>query len=45
MAYQILNFLVNDQTTLKIYLASGGGAAVSLKQASDEDRRKLNEYQ
>jgi len=45
MAYQIQNFLVNDQTRLKINLASGGGAAVSLKPASAEDGRKLKAYQ
>ena len=45
MAYQIQSFLVNDQTRLKINLASGGGAAVSVKRASDEDRRKLKAYQ
>jgi hypothetical protein len=45
MAYQIQNFLVNDQTNLKINLVSGGGAAISLKPASDEDRKKLKPYQ
>jgi hypothetical protein len=45
MAYQIQNFLVNDQTKLKIPLANGGGAAVSLKPASAEDMKKYKRYQ
>jgi len=45
MAYQIQNFLVNDQTRLKILLANGGGAAVSLKPASAEDMKKYKRYQ
>jgi glucan 1,4-alpha-glucosidase len=44
MAYQIQNFLVNDQVTLKINLASGGGAAISLKPASAEDMKKWKRY-
>jgi hypothetical protein len=44
MAYQIQNFLVNDQTVLKINLASGGGAAISLKPASEEDVKKWKPY-
>ena len=44
MAYQVQNFLVNDQTRLKISLASGGGAAVSLKPASGEDMKKWKPY-
>ena len=44
MAYQIQHFLVNDQTSLKISLANGGGAAISLKPASDEDMRKWKRY-
>ena len=43
-AYQIQNFLVNDRTLLKINLASGGGAAVSLKPASAEDMKKWKPY-
>lgn len=45
MAYQIQHFLVNDQTSLKISLASGGGAAISLKPASNEDMRKWKRYE
>lgn len=44
MAYQIQTFLVNDQTLLDINLASGGGAAVSLKPASGEDMKKWQPY-
>ena len=44
MAYRIQNFLVNDETLLEINLASGGGAAVSLKPASDEDMKKWKPY-
>jgi hypothetical protein len=45
MAYQIQNFIVNDQTKLKINLASGGGAAISLKPASEQDLKKFKPYQ
>jgi len=44
MAYKIESFLVNDETTLKIALASGGGAAISLKPASADDMKKLKPY-
>jgi len=44
MKYQIGSFLVNDQTTLTINLASGGGAAISLKPASAEDMKKWKPY-
>jgi glucan 1,4-alpha-glucosidase len=44
MAYQIQTFLVNDQTALDINLASGGGAAISLKPASSEDMKKWQPY-
>jgi hypothetical protein len=44
MSYQINQFLVTDQTTLKINLVSGGGAAVSLKPASAEEMKKLKKY-
>ena len=45
MAYQIQNFLVNDQTNLKINLVSGGGAAISLKPATEQDQKKWKPYQ
>jgi len=41
MAYRIQNFLVNDQTRLKIDLASGGGAAISVKPASGQGSEKM----
>jgi hypothetical protein len=44
MKYQIQSFLVNDQTTLAIKLASGGGAAISLKPASAEEMKKWKPY-
>lgn len=44
MAYQIQNFLVNDQTLLEINLAGGGGAAISLKPASADDMKKWQPY-
>jgi hypothetical protein len=44
MAYQIQKFLVNDKTNLKIELASGGGAAISLKPASSDDQKRLKPY-
>ncbi|MES2730933.1 MAG: glycoside hydrolase family 97 protein [Bacteroidota bacterium] len=44
MAYQIHNFLVTNQTVLKLKLASGGGAAISLKPASKEDLKKWKKY-
>lgn len=37
-AYQITKVLVNDGTKLNIKLANGGGAAVSIKPATDEDK-------
>jgi hypothetical protein len=45
MKYQIQSFLVNDQTTLAIKLASGGGAAISLKPASAEEMKKWKQYE
>jgi hypothetical protein len=44
MAYQVQKFLVNDRTLLKINMASGGGAAVSLKPASAGDMKKWKPY-
>ncbi|HEV2860577.1 MAG TPA: glycoside hydrolase family 97 protein [Pyrinomonadaceae bacterium] len=41
MKYRISTSLVNDQTTLKLALAPGGGAAVSLKPATADDLRRL----
>ncbi len=44
MEYQIQKFIVSSKTTLKLKLASGGGAAVSLKPASADDVKKLKKY-
>jgi glucan 1,4-alpha-glucosidase len=44
MAYRIQHFLVNDRTTLKVSLASGGGAAISLRPASGDDMTKWKTY-
>jgi len=43
-AYEIKSYLVNNQTALKIALANGGGAAVSIKAASDDDLKRLKNY-
>jgi hypothetical protein len=37
-SYQITKFLVNDGTKLSVRLANGGGAAISLKPATDADK-------
>ena len=44
MVYEIKSYLVNHQTALKIALAKGGGAAVSIKAASKDDLKKLKNY-
>lgn len=44
MAYQIQKHLVNDKTILKIMLANGGGAAISLKPATPEEIKKWKPY-
>jgi hypothetical protein len=43
-AYKIENFTVNNKTTLKIALAEGGGAAISLKAATQDDLKKYRNY-
>lgn len=45
MAYKIESFLVQGETTLRIALASGGGAAISLKPASADDMKKWKRYE
>jgi len=37
-AYKISTFLVNDATQLKLKLAPGGGAAISIKPAGDDTK-------
>ena len=44
MTYQIQRFLVNNGTKLKLDLASGGGAAISIKPASKEDAKNYKAY-
>ena len=44
MAYRIEQFIVGSRTKLKLILAAGGGAAVSIKQASTDDLSKLKPY-
>lgn len=41
MAYEIKSYLVTNKTSLKLVLANGGGAAVSLKPATADDLKKL----
>ena len=43
-SYKIENFIVNSKTALKIALAEGGGAAVSLKLAINDDTKKYRFY-
>jgi hypothetical protein len=43
-AYEIKSYLVGARTTLKIALANGGGAAVSIKPASADDLKRLKNY-
>ncbi len=44
MAYEIKSYLVNSRTVLKIALAKGGGAAVSIRAAAPADLRTLKNY-
>lgn len=44
MSYQIDHVLVNSKTTLKLKLAEGGGATVTLKPAGESDMKKLKKY-
>ena len=44
MAYHIEHVLVNSKTMLDLKLAPGGGAAISLKPATAEDRKTRKEY-
>lgn len=44
MVYQINSYLVDNKTALKLALANGGGAAVSLKPAMALDLKKLKKY-
>ena len=44
MEYQIQKFIVSNKTLLKLKLASGGGAAVSIKPATPDEVKKLKRY-
>jgi hypothetical protein len=44
MVYEIKSYLVDNKTAVKLNLANGGGAAVSLKIATASDLRKLAKY-
>jgi hypothetical protein len=44
MAYRIQSYLVDNRTVLKLRLAAGGGAAVSLRPASADDLKRLKPY-
>ena len=44
MAYQISNVIVDTNTTLKLALAPGGGAAIRIKPASAGDLKKWKAY-
>lgn len=44
MAYRISSSIVTDKTTLKLKLAPGGGAAVSIKPAAKDDEKTLKGY-
>lgn len=44
MEYQIQKFIVNNKSVLKLKLAAGGGAAVSIKEASADDLKKVKKY-
>lgn len=43
-AYKIESFLVNNTTQLKLKLAAGGGAAVTIKRAVAADLKKYKKY-
>jgi len=43
-AYEIKKFLVNNKTILKLKLAPGGGAAISIREATEADRKGLKPY-
>lgn len=44
MVYEIKSYLVDSKTALKLALASGGGAAVSIKSAKPNDLTKFKKY-
>lgn len=44
MAYEIKSFIVDSNSVLKLPIAPGGGAAISLKEANAEDLKKFKRY-
>lgn len=44
MAYEIKSFIVDSNSVLKLPIAPGGGAAISIKEANAEDLKKLKRY-
>jgi hypothetical protein len=44
MVYEIKSYLVDNKTVLRLALAGGGGAAVSLKIAGNDDLKNLPKY-
>jgi hypothetical protein len=44
MAYTVASYLVTSKSVLKLPLAAGGGAAVSLKPAAKEEEKSLKMY-
>jgi len=44
MAYQINSYIVNNKTKMKLNLVNGGGTAVSMKLATEEDLKKYMKY-
>jgi hypothetical protein len=44
MAYEIRSHLVDHRTVLRLALAKGGGAAVSLRPATAQDKKNLRRY-
>lgn len=44
MAYRIQSYIVTGKTVMNLKLASSGGAAISIRPASDEDARTVGTY-
>jgi hypothetical protein len=44
MAYKIESVIVTSKNILKLKLASGGGAAVSIRSAADEELKKFKKH-
>ncbi len=44
MAYKILSYIVSDKTVMNLKLAASGGAAISIKPASEDDTKRLKAY-